>query len=151
MEAVVSKYEIIINGTKYLVEIGDVSNSPVEVVVNGQRKTVEFAEAGSGSAPLVPAAVAAPSSPPEPEPQPAPAVVPTTEAAGVAIKAPMPGKILSITVKVGDSVSEGDTVCTLEAMKMEMPISSTATGTVRAIHVDVGANVAYDDALVTIG
>ena len=63
----------------------------------------------------------------------------------------MPGKILSIKVKVGDPVSEGDTLCTLEAMKMEMPISSTITGTVRAVHVKVGSTVAHDDALVTIG
>ena len=63
----------------------------------------------------------------------------------------MPGKILSITVGVGDAVSEGDTVCTLEAMKMEMPISATGSGTVQAVHVQVGDTVAYDDPLVTIG
>ncbi|OGO04216.1 MAG: hypothetical protein A2Y73_02715 [Chloroflexi bacterium RBG_13_56_8] len=63
----------------------------------------------------------------------------------------MPGKILSITVKVGDVVSRGDTVCTLEAMKMEMPISSMEAGTVRAIHVNVGDTVAYDAPLISIG
>jgi pyruvate carboxylase subunit B len=71
--------------------------------------------------------------------------------AGQVVKAPMPGKILSIRVKVGDKVAEGDTVTTLEAMKMEMPISSTASGTVKAVHVDVGQNVAFDDALITLG
>lgn len=70
---------------------------------------------------------------------------------GAAIKAPMPGKILSIRVKVGDTIAEGDTVCTLEAMKMEMPISATAGGTVKAIHINVGDNVANDDPLVTVG
>lgn len=64
---------------------------------------------------------------------------------------PMPGKILSVEAKVGDAVSEGDTICTLEAMKMEMPISSTLTGTVQSVHVNVGDTVAYDDPLVSIG
>ncbi|TEU14383.1 MAG: acetyl-CoA carboxylase biotin carboxyl carrier protein subunit, partial [Anaerolineales bacterium] len=50
----------------------------------------------------------------------------------------------------GDSVSEGDTVCTLEAMKMEMPISSTVSGAVKSIHTKVGDTVAYDDPLVTV-
>ena len=63
----------------------------------------------------------------------------------------MPGKILSVLVKVGQSVKQGDTVCTLEAMKMEMPISSTGGGTVKAIHVAVGQTVAHNDPLVTLG
>jgi len=52
---------------------------------------------------------------------------------------------------VGAQVKEGDTVCTLEAMKMEMPIGATASGTVKGIHVNVGDVVAYDAPLVSIG
>ena len=63
----------------------------------------------------------------------------------------MPGKIMSLSVAVGDSVSEGDTICTLEAMKMEMPIASTASGSVKAIHAQIGENVSNDAPLVTLG
>jgi biotin carboxyl carrier protein len=70
---------------------------------------------------------------------------------GHAVVAPMPGKILSIGVQLGDQVTEGDIVCTLEAMKMEMPIGTTSAGTVKAIHVRVGESVANDAPLVTIG
>lgn len=40
-----SKYEITINGSKFVVEVGDVSTSPVELFVNGERKMVEFRQA----------------------------------------------------------------------------------------------------------
>jgi len=46
------------------------------------------------------------------------------------IEAPLTGKILSVDVKVGDKVNEGDQLCILESMKMENPIVSTVSGTV---------------------
>lgn len=46
------------------------------------------------------------------------------------IEAPLSGKILSVDVKVGDKVNEGDQLCILESMKMENPIVSTVSGTV---------------------
>jgi len=139
----VNKYEITVNGTQFVVEVGDVTTSPVQVVVNGVPKTVTFGAAAA--APMAPVAAAAPA------PQPEAAPVPPGAVSGEVVKAPMPGKVLSVTVSVGDSIANGDTVCTVEAMKMEMPIASTSAGTVKAIHVAVGANVAFDDALVTIG
>ena len=146
-----SKYTITINGKAFSVEVGSVLAPPVEVVVNGERKVVEFVEATA--APSVPAATLATPTPAAPSPVPAApaAAAPAGPVDGQSITAPMPGKILSLLVQVGGSVSEGDTVCTLEAMKMEMPISATASGSVKAIHVQVGANVSYDDPLVTIG
>jgi len=155
-----SKYEITIDGSKFVVSVGDVSVSPVQVVVNGEQKAVAFRNAAAAApmfvAPETTPAMA-PASPPavaptlEQEPEPVTPVVPAGAAEGQIVTAPMPGKILSITVTVGDAISEGDTVCTLEAMKMEMPISCTASGTVQAIHAQVGATVAFGDPLVTIG
>jgi len=51
------------------------------------------------------------------------------------MEAPMVGKIIEVMVKVGDSVSEGDVVCTLESMKMENPLVAPADGTVKEIKV----------------
>lgn len=140
-----SRYEIAVNGKEFVVELGDVSSSPVRVIVNGKPKTVEFREATGLT--VIPAA-----------PEPAVEATPVSEAVATApvsgegqiVRAPMPGKVLSIVVAVGDSLSEGDTVCTLEAMKMEMPISSTVSGAVKSIHAKVGDTVAYDDPLVTV-
>jgi len=155
MEARVFTYEIIINGQKYVVEVGDVSASPVKVVVNGESKVVEFAEA-QAAAPAAPAIAPAPAPVAEaaPKAEPAPPIQvggpPPVAGAGKVVVAPMPGKIMSIRVKPGDKVTEGDTVCTLEAMKMEMPISSTASGVVQGIHANVGDSVAYNDPLITV-
>lgn len=150
MEAVVSRYEIAVNGREFVVELGDVSSSPVRVIVNGEPKTVEFREATGLT--VIPAAPSA-ASEPAAESRPVSEAVATAPVSGEGqiVRAPMPGKVLSIVVAVGDSVSEGDTVCTLEAMKMEMPISSTVSGAVKSIHAKVGDTVAYDDPLVTVG
>lgn len=144
------KYRITINGKEFVVEVGDVSTSPVRVVVNGEAKMVEFGEVDSpGVAPVT--VDRTPTPPPEAKPTPQAVATAATGGEGQIVRAPMPGKILSIAVALGDPVSEGDTVCTLEAMKMEMPISSTASGTCRGIHANVGDSVAHDDPLVTVG
>lgn len=57
------------------------------------------------------------------------------------IKAPMPGLVLSITVKEGDTVNKGDGLLVLEAMKMENLIKAQAEGTIKKIHIIKGAKV----------
>lgn len=54
----------------------------------------------------------------------------------ISIKAPMPGTILSFNVSVGDTVSEGQVLAILEAMKMENELVSPASGKVKSIHVE---------------
>jgi len=67
------------------------------------------------------------------------------------ITAPMGGKILNVKVNVGDSISEGDEVIIIEAMKMELPIAATASGTVKAIKVKSGDTVEADAVLIELG
>ncbi|MFV0555314.1 MAG: biotin/lipoyl-containing protein [Mangrovibacterium sp.] len=67
-----------------------------------------------------------------------------------AITVPMPGKILSIAVKVGDKVTAGQDVLVLEAMKMENSITSELTGTVAKINVEVGAVVPADSKVIEV-
>ncbi|HHX43885.1 MAG TPA: acetyl-CoA carboxylase biotin carboxyl carrier protein subunit [Chloroflexi bacterium] len=141
-------YEITVNGKKYIVEVGDTSSSPVQVVVNGVPKTVDVVR-GTRAAAAAPAPASAPVETHAVE-EPVVQATPVT-GEGQVVSAPMPGKVLSVRVAVGDTVKEGDTVCTLEAMKMEMPIGATASGTVQAIHVNVGDTVPHDAPLVSIG
>lgn len=53
------------------------------------------------------------------------------------VEVPITGKIISISVKAGDTVQEGDVLCTLESMKMENPILSPVDGTVVEIGIEV--------------
>lgn len=69
---------------------------------------------------------------------------------GKLVNAPLPGRILSIDVKVGDKVDRNGDVLVLEAMKMENTITSDYAGTVRQIFVNVGDAVAADQRLVEI-
>jgi biotin carboxyl carrier protein len=66
------------------------------------------------------------------------------------LKAPMPGKILGLSVKEGEHVELGQVALVLEAMKMENEISSTIEGRVAKLHVQVGDVVNAGDALVEV-
>jgi len=60
---------------------------------------------------------------------------------GTPVTVPMVGKIVSVSVKVGDKIKEDDQVAVLEAMKMEMPVVAPVTGTVKEICVAAGQEV----------
>jgi biotin carboxyl carrier protein len=66
------------------------------------------------------------------------------------VTVPMVGKIVGVNVKVGDKVAEDDQIATLEAMKMEMPIVSPASGVIKEIKVAVGQEVEADAVLAII-
>ena len=129
------------------------------VIVDGTAYTVEVEALGAGAA--MPAPVAAPAAAPAPAPAaapaPAPAAAPEAPAApapvaddAMTVTAPMPGKILSVKVNVGDTVNSGDLVLMLEAMKMENEVFATASGKVTEIRVKSGDNVSTGDVLLVI-
>lgn len=66
------------------------------------------------------------------------------------IEVPLVGKIVSVDVKVGDKVKEGDTLCVLEAMKMENPIVAPADGTITEIKVAAEQTVDGGDLIAII-
>jgi acetyl-CoA carboxylase biotin carboxyl carrier protein len=66
------------------------------------------------------------------------------------VTVPMVGKIVSVSVKVGDKIKEDDQVAVLEAMKMEMPIVAPITGTVKEICVGPGQEVEAEAVIAVI-
>ncbi len=66
------------------------------------------------------------------------------------VTTPIPGKVTSIKVSVGSKISEGDTVLTVEAMKMENEIHTPVSGTVKKIHVKLGDSVNPDETLIEV-
>ena len=67
------------------------------------------------------------------------------------VNAPMPGNILDVRVKAGDTVKSGQILLILEAMKMENEILAPKDGKIVAVNVSKGATVNSGDALVIIG
>lgn len=79
------------------------------------------------------------------------APAPVQKSGASMVEAPLPGTVKQILVKPGDKVNAGDTVLTMEAMKMENSITAEFGGTVKAVLVAVDAQVNQGDALVEIG
>jgi pyruvate carboxylase subunit B len=68
---------------------------------------------------------------------------------GVVLSA-MQGMIIKLNVEVGDTVKKGDTICVIEAMKMENDIQSEVDGVVEEIFVSAGDAIAKEDCLMVI-
>ena len=69
----------------------------------------------------------------------------------IKVVAPMPGTILKLNVKVGDTLKANDLVCILEAMKMENEIFTAEGGVVKSIEAAQGASVNAGDVIITLG
>jgi biotin carboxyl carrier protein len=112
----------------------------VLINVNGTKDEVEVEE-------IDPKAVR--QAAPQAEPAKAPvAAKPVGE--GEKVTSPMPGNILSVSVKEGDTVKEGQQLMILEAMKMENEIVAPKNGTITSVTVTKGASVQTDQVIATI-
>ncbi len=121
---------------KFIVKVGD-KTFPVEV---------EEIQEESVTIPAPRPVVVEAKAPAEPVPRPEARV----EVVAGAIRAPLPGKVLSIKCKQGDAVQVGQTVLVLESMKMENAITAPRSGTVKEVSVSEGTNVALGDLLLVI-
>ena len=119
--------------------------------VNGNSYEVEVEEVGGAPSAPVSAPAAAPKAAPKAAAAPAPAAAAAPPAGATNVTAPMPGNIVSVKVKVGDSVNAGDVLCVLEAMKMENEIMAPQAGKVVAVSTAAGSAVATGDVLVSLG
>jgi len=66
------------------------------------------------------------------------------------VEVPITGKIISVNVKPGDEVKEGDTLCLLESMKMENPILAPVGGIITKLEISVGQTVNAGDLVAII-
>ena len=157
-------YQYKVQGVDYEVEIVEVEGKIARVNVNGIPFEIEMqkpinaakhpalaatkrtAAAATAPAPIAPAAavqsVAVQTHPTQPA---------AAAGAGTPVKAPLPGTINAINVKVGDTVAVGDVVIVLEAMKMQNNIEAENAGTVTSILVNPGDSVMEGAVMLTIG
>ena len=119
------------------------------ITVNGKAYDVAVEELDANAAPAAVSApkAAAPAAPASPAKE-APAAA---KGEGDEVCAPMPGTVLDVKVSKGDTVSKGQVIMILEAMKMENDIVATCDGTVTSVLAKKGDQVDSGDALATIG
>lgn len=118
------------------------------ITVNGTPYNVTVEEGTSTAAPVASAPVAA--APAAPAPVKAAAPAPAGNAGGVKVEAPMPGNILDVKTSVGATVTNGQVLCILEAMKMENDIVAPQDGTVASINVSKGDSVEAGQVIITL-
>ncbi len=152
-----NKYQYKVQGVDYEVEIEEVEGNIAKVNVNGIPFEVELQQPINAAkhpniakvkveapkpAAAAPVAAAAPAAAP---------AQPAAAGSGKPVKAPLPGTISAVNVKVGDTVAVGDVVVVLEAMKMQNNIESEFAGTVTSVVVSQGESVMEGAVMITIG
>ncbi len=136
------EYKYKINGNPYTVTVGEPEKGKVTVEVNGVPYSVELEEEPkAAAAPVHPAVTHRPAAKTAAPAQPA--------ATKKSEKSPLPGIIVAIKVKPGDTVKRGDTLIILEAMKMENNIPATTSGVIKEVCVNTGDSVLDGADLVT--
>ena len=140
------EYKYKINGNVYKVGVGDIENGIANIEVNGTPYQVELEQKEVA----VKAVKVPKTTPPAQTAAPKVAAPAPASTGGFTVKAPLPGVVLSINVKVGDAVKASDTVMILEAMKMENAIHAGRDGKVAAINVNQGDSVLENAVLLTL-
>lgn len=135
---------VVVNGAPFTVEVGDLMAWPLSVAVNGVPYRVE----------IEPSRVDSPAAG-ETDDRDSPDPPHETALDGVTVeplpvRAPMPGLITAVRVRVGERVTAGQALCTLEAMKMRNAIRAPRSGLVADVAVEVGRTVGCGDVLVTL-
>ena len=139
------QYKYKINGNLYKVTVNDIDENNIATVeVNGTPYKVEIEKA------VAPKPVTRPAAAPKTESGKPVVSRPAATSNKSAVKSPLPGIILDLKVKVGDTVKKVDTVLILEAMKMENNIHADKDGKVTAINVNNGDSVLEGTDLIII-
>ena len=143
------KFKFTIAGQPYDTTVNEIEPNVCEVTVNGTVFQVEIEKQETvKKKPVVaprPAATATGAAVSASKPAAAPASAGTT-----VVKSPLPGSIVKVMVQAGQDIKKGDTLLTMESMKMENVIASEVTGKVKSVLVQPGQNVMQDDKLVEI-
>jgi biotin carboxyl carrier protein len=156
------KYKIAVGGKKFEVQIEEVKDGHAQVTVNNATYDVNIENYPEMMGEIAGGRdthhTRAPASARNLSPMPAftsPATVAATVSAPTVgdnfVTAPIPGLVLEIMVNVGDTVSSGQVVAIMEAMKMENNLTCNVSGSVREIRVQKGAQVVTGDVIIVIG
>ncbi len=144
------KFKFTIQGNKYDVEILKIEDNVAHIEVNGSRYDVEIEKTVQASkTPVLKRAHIEPST--ESDKSIAKTSPPHEKKGSGIVKSPLPGTVISVQVKEGDTVKVGDRLLILEAMKMENNINSDKEGRVVSVKVKPGDSVLEGGILIEIG
>ncbi|HAQ65006.1 MAG TPA: acetyl-CoA carboxylase biotin carboxyl carrier protein subunit [Bacteroidales bacterium] len=143
-------FKFTINGNQYEVNILNIEENIAELEVNGTTYQVEVDKSiQTTKTPKLVRSISVPSN--DLHPSSARTSSPDSPKGGGNIKAPLPGVVLELYVKEGDTVKIGQRLMMLEAMKMENNIDADKPGTIISIKKHKGDSVMEGDVLITIG
>ncbi|MFN8135636.1 MAG: biotin/lipoyl-containing protein [Bacteroidales bacterium] len=144
------KFKFTINGNEYAADVVNIEDNTAEVAINGVSYTVEIDQkVQSVKTPKLVRTPAVPST--DSHPSVSKTSSPSSPKGTGSIKSPLPGVILDIYVREGDTVKIGQKLIMLEAMKMENNINADKEGRVTSIKVSKGDSVMEGDILIVIG
>ena len=128
----------------HTVEVEDLEANPIRVLVDGEPVEVDIDPIAAAESPQPQARQMEIASE---LPEASPARLP---AATKSFHSPMPGVVVSVSVREGAQVVTGDEICVLEAMKMHQVLRSDWTGIVKAVHVQPGQQVLDGDLIIEL-
>jgi biotin carboxyl carrier protein len=123
-----------VNGQWYSVQVGDVHQSPVEVMVDDEFYLVDL-EAASQSPRRRPTA------PRQERKEEPPGLRGITQGNEKVVRCPLPGRVIALQIIKGQQVEPGDEICLLESMKMEQSIRVAQGGIVKSVKVKINQSV----------
>ena len=141
-------FNVFVDDDYFEVDVDEVGGSPVVSYVQPMATGMQMPSAAIPAAPPAPPAA---KKPPAAEAKEAKPEAPAAAVEGTPVSAPMPGMIVKYEKKVGDAISQGETVVILEAMKMENALPAPASGTIQSVNFSSGDSVAKGDVLAVIG
>ena len=123
-----------VENQSFEVEVGDIHDRPIMATVDGELfevwpEDIQIVRPASGQTAPVAPALSAPAS------------------SAKNVLAPLPGVIVAVHVKPGDTVEHGQELCIIEAMKMKNVIRAGRAGTIGAVHVTLNQHVKHHDIL----
>jgi pyruvate carboxylase subunit B len=144
-------FNVFVEDEYFEVAVDEVGGSPLVSYVQPMPMGTQMPAMANPAAAAAPAPTTKKPPAAKPEPEAAAPAAAAEAVEGTPVTAPMPGMIVNYEKKVGDAVSQGETVVVLEAMKMENALPAPASGTLKSINFSSGDSVAKGDVLAVIG
>ena len=133
---------VLVNGKSHIVEIEDITSYPFDIYVDGKKMSVSVQNSTVNK-------TATTSNIPDLN-ETNNGLKGLTQNGTKLIRSPMPGKVISVPIKIWDHIEEGSEICVIESMKMQQSLLSGNAGIVRAVFINEGDSVNTGDVVIQI-